>query len=424
MEVSISLVIIGVLVLCAYILNGLFDKLRIPNALFLLLIGLLIGPILGFIEPDDFGKTGSVFVSVTLIIILFESSTKINIKELASSIGPALGISITNYLIGMSVASLSLYYFVEGITPFTCVFFGAIIAGTSSAIVIPIVRQLKLSKKAENVLIMESALSDVLALVIGISILSAIVQQELSITTMFSSLLQTFLFSIGIGAHEGYIWANIYSTMTSIQSHGFITLGLILAFAGGVDLLGLNSGIAVLTFGLIFANSHLVNTDNLKLLSAKRLDMVQESFFSEVSFLIQTLFFVYIGIHMQLDNLNSFLIAGAILLIIILTRPFVTKLFIRKPMAIRDLASVSMLFPKGIVPAILATLPLQMGLEYGQEIKDVAYSTVLLSIILSSVLVLVASMSKSSFLSFKWLYETKPVEEEFVEQAETESTEE
>lgn len=417
MEVSISLVVIGALILCAYILNGLFDKLRIPNALFLLVIGLLLGPIFGIISPQDFGKTGSVFVNVTLIIILFESSTKINIKELASSIGSALGISVTNYLIGMAVASLGLYYFVDGISTFSCVFFGAIIAGTSSAIVIPIVRQLKLSKKAENVLIMESAISDVLALVIGISVLSAIVQQQLSITTMFSSLLQTLLFSIGLGVLAGYIWAIIYCKITSIQSHGFISLGLILAFAGGVDLLNLNAGIATLGFGLMFSNSHQLNSEQLKFFNAQKIDLNQESFFSEVSFLIQTLFFVYIGIHMELDNTNSFLVAGAILFFIILSRPFVTKLFIRKPMETRDLASVSMLFPKGIVPAILATLPLQMGIEYGQEIKDVAYSTVLLSIILSSILVLVAGMSKSSFLSFKWLYKdsSKPVEEDIVE---------
>ena len=426
MDVSVSLVVIGVLVLCAYILNALFDKLRIPNALFLLLIGLVFGPILHLIDPGDFGKTGSVFVNVTLIIILFESSTKINIKELASSIGSAMGISLSNYIIGVAVSTACLYYFIDGIPVLSSLFFGAIIAGTSSAIVIPIVRQLKLSKKAENVLIMESALSDVLALVIGISIMSALVSNELSITGMFSSLLETLLLSILLGAVAGYIWAIAYSKIGTIQTHGFISLALILAFAGGVDLIGLNAGIATLGFGLVFSNSHLMNTDKLLLLKCKKMEVHEESFFSEVSFLIQTLFFVYIGIHMKLDNLSSFAIAGLILFFIVLTRPFVTKIFIRKPMPTRDLASVSMLFPKGIVPAILATMPLQLGLAYGAEIKDVAYSTVLLSIVLSSVLVLVASMSKSSLLSFKWLFQSTEngleitEEQEIVEQKDSE----
>ena len=53
---------------------------------------------------------------------------------------------------------------------------------------------------------------------------------------------------------------------------------------------------------------------------------------------------------------------------------------------------MSVMTPKGLVPAVLASLPLQRGLVHGEIILDLGYSIVLFSIIICSLLVILLSV--------------------------------
>jgi NhaP-type Na+/H+ and K+/H+ antiporter len=46
--------------------------------------------------------------------------------------------------------------------------------------------------------------------------------------------------------------------------------------------------------------------------------------------------------------------------------------------------------PKGLAAAVLASLPLQMGLPHGEIIKNTVFAVVLFSILIASLLVLLA----------------------------------
>ena len=52
--------------------------------------------------------------------------------------------------------------------------------------------------------------------------------------------------------------------------------------------------------------------------------------------------------------------------------------------------------PKGLVPAILASIPLQEGLPYGQEIAEIGYAVVLTSIIMCSLLIIILGKKKKT----------------------------
>ena len=65
------LIFLGILVFSAHLFSMIFSKKKIPDVLLLLVIGVLIGPVLGFVTPEDFGSVGSVFTSITLVVILF-----------------------------------------------------------------------------------------------------------------------------------------------------------------------------------------------------------------------------------------------------------------------------------------------------------------------------------------------------------------
>ena len=182
------IVALGGLIFFTLVSNELFKYTKVPNVLLLLLIGIAVGPILKLVSPGDFGKVGAIFSTVTLVLILFESGINLKIGQLIKSIGSAATITVFNFIASAVIATAVAYYFPRLPIPFvslepfdllSAAFFGVIVAGTSSAVVIPIIKQLGMNVKGETTLLLESALSDVLCLVIGLSLLNSMKSRKL-----------------------------------------------------------------------------------------------------------------------------------------------------------------------------------------------------------------------------------------------------
>jgi NhaP-type Na+/H+ or K+/H+ antiporter len=62
---------------------------------------------------------------------------------------------------------------------------------------------------------------------------------------------------------------------------------------------------------------------------------------------------------------------------------------------------MSVLTPKGLVTAVLASIPLQLGLPFGDKIMDLGFAVVLLSIIICSALVIILSNNPLFFKNIK-----------------------
>ncbi|HBE41057.1 MAG TPA: sodium:proton exchanger, partial [Bacteroidales bacterium] len=206
MSIYLTIIILGLLIFSSHAFNELFNRTKIPNVLLLLLIGIIIGPVSGFITKDFFGKIGSVFTTITLIVILFESGSGLKIREIKSAIGSATLLTVINFVVTIIIASFITRFFFS-LDPLSSVFIGAIIGGTSSAVVIPMVKQLRMEGKSASVLILESALSDVLCLVVGLALLDGIAEGAVSVGKVFSEMWKDFLFAIIIGLFSGFVWS-------------------------------------------------------------------------------------------------------------------------------------------------------------------------------------------------------------------------
>ena len=51
---------VGLLVFAAHLFTGIFSKTRIPDVLLLIAIGIVVGPLLGLVSPDQFGSVGPI----------------------------------------------------------------------------------------------------------------------------------------------------------------------------------------------------------------------------------------------------------------------------------------------------------------------------------------------------------------------------
>jgi cell volume regulation protein A len=391
MNTSLIIIFIGLLIFGAHLFNGLFKFTKIPNVLILLVIGIVVGPILGFVKEAHFGSIGPIFTSITLILILFESGTNLKIRELFKSIGSAFLLTLFNFIASAIIGTLVALTFPD-IDILSAVFFGVIIAGTSSAVVIPIIKQLKMNEKGYTTLMLESALSDVLCLVIGLALLQAMKQGVFEMSAILNAIWKSFLLAFLIGFIGGFLWSLIIRYTRIIENSKVMNLAIVFIVYGLSEYLKLNGGIAVLIFGITLGNAHLLqNTRLKKVLPAKELMPDEKGFVSELVFILSTFFFVYVGVCMKFGSVGIYLLALLIVVAIIIVRPLSVKLLVRTKMSFKDLSIMSIMAPKGLVPAILASIPIQYGLAGGENIQILAFAVVLLSILICSILVIILS---------------------------------
>lgn len=396
-KITIIVMFLGGLIFFSHLLNKLFNKTKIPNVLILILIGIIVG---FFIDSKIFfGEVGRVFTTITLIIILFESGVGLKLQELRSSILSATLVSIINFIFSAAI--------VVGITMWladfdftTALFLGSILGGTSSAVVIPMVRQLNMGHKAGTVLLLESAFTDVLCLVVGLAVLESMKAGDLEATAILGQMAKSFLLAILLGLFCGFAWSLLLNWIRGIKNSMFTTLALVFIVYGGAELLGLNGGIAALSFGIVLGNSEYF--DKMKLwkkvfkVETAKINENEKNFFSEIVFVLQTYFFVYIGIVIEFGSPLVYLISIMIICLVILVRIPTMRLLVRKDCSPNDKLLMSIMMPKGLVPAILASIPLQEGLPYGQEIAEIGYAVVLTSIVMCSLLIIVLGKKKET----------------------------
>ena len=171
---------IGIIVFLAHLFSGIFSRTRIPDVIFLVIIGVCIGPILGWVSPSLFGSVGPVFTTITLVIILFEGGITLKVRALRSIIGRAMILALLCFFLTMGVvACLALWLLNLEIIP--AFILGAIVGSTSEAVVIPLIRQLDVEPETETILSVESTVNDVLSIVITIALVQAYSEGNISI---------------------------------------------------------------------------------------------------------------------------------------------------------------------------------------------------------------------------------------------------
>ena len=120
------------------------------------------------------------------------------------------------------------------------------------------------------------------------------------------------------------------------------------------------------------------------------LNEIDLAFYREAVFLLKTYFFVYLGISIHFSYVQLAVTATAMVLMVYAMRLGLTRLVFRdQSYNLRDTALTSMMAPKGLASAVLATLPLEYGVAGGEVIRDATYMVVLFSITLTALLVII-----------------------------------
>jgi len=114
---------------------------------------------------------------------------------------------------------------------------------------------------------------------------------------------------------------------------------------------------------------------------------VEKEFFAQLVSLLKTFFFIYIGISIHFGDMSIIYLGAAITVIIYLARIAMVWFTIPRNIPASDAAVVSVMEPKGLAAAVLASLPLGAGIAAGQTIQDVTYIIIFFSILACSIMV-------------------------------------
>lgn len=386
--------IIGLLIFAAHLFTEIFSRKRIPDVLLLMVIGLVIGPLLGWVQPEELGPVAHVFTTITLVIILFESGTQLNFNTLFNSIKGTMLLTNINFFATMAIVT-ALGFFIKELDILTCLMLGAILGGTSSAVVIPMVAQLKISEKGSTILILESAFSDVLCIVFAWAFMEAIQSGSLNVGQILGNIISSFLLASIIGLISAIFWSYVLDKVRHVKNSILTTPAFVFIVYGLNEWLGFSGPIASLAFGIGMANIDYMYNNGLLLkkifkTEPAQLNDTEKQLFSEVVFLLKTFFFIYIGICIRMNELQPLLIGLVISVVLFLLRIPIVKISVGKNengLPIEDKMYMSGIVPKGLAAAVLATIPLQQGIEGGEMIQNIVFAVILFSILFTSILV-------------------------------------
>lgn len=388
-EVPFTFLVVAAIILIGYFGVLFFKKTKISEIIILLLVGLLIGPIsgaLGFGFLDEIALTNfenflPFFASFALIMILFEGGLHLNffktIKALPGSLSFSLGVFFTTMI--LAVLLFWLFGF-AGLIEFNlllALFIASIIGGTSSAVIVPVIRNTSAKEETKTLLMLESALTDIFCVITAVAIAQIFLIGTVDISTISSGIFSNFSIGVLMGFIFGLIWLKLLSIFEKNSYAYLVTLSALLIVYSIVEFVGGNGAIAVLLFGIVLGNSE--DITGMLRITRRSINNNIRSFQSELSFLIKTFFFVYLGLLFKLEYITGevLLMSVALLILIIFARKTISTIISKfKKVFETDIDLLTWMSARGLAAAVLVSLPISMGLD---KLPDTLFTPEILS---------------------------------------------
>lgn len=391
---AITIIGLSVLFFLGHALNWVFIKTKVPDLLILVALGYILGPVLDILSANDFGKVGSVLSTLALIVILYEGGLHLKTKDLLTGSLPAAGLSLLGFVSIATLATLAAKVF-SGQPWSTATLLGVGIGSTSSAIVIPMVKNLSIKTKTKTILSLESAFTDVLAIVIFLVLVEGAVAGSFQPMNLLVGLGPNTLLAALWGLGSGLLWAFVKKRFAPLLAMAFAGEAWALLTYGIIEFSGLNGAIGVLALGFMLANLDLVPQWLKRQLRSVPVSYADLSILSELTFLLRTFFFIYLGLLIKFSSWQSVLLAFVLTLFILVTRFFsVRAVFHTKSWSALDVMVATAMGPRGLACAVLATIPVQRNIAGGVWIQEVIFAVIPMTILCTAVLVWVAESQR------------------------------
>ncbi len=395
MSTALILGLVGALLMLAFLANRVFRVTRVPDVLVLMALGLVVGPVLGLVNPAHLSSTTNVLGTLAIILVLFEGGLELDLRRTLRHFSGSLLLAVLAY--GFSIALVALIVHKGlGISLTTALAVGAVLGCTSSTVVLPVLQQLGAREPVKVTLMLEASWGDVLA-VLTVGLLLGVGSQGGAIAR---HVLQGLLTQVGVAVvfatAAGILWSRLLPLLSDARFWQVMTFSIVLVLYAGTEALGASGLIAVLAFGLTLANFPGMDP-RLRVLEGELISFQSQesllSFHSELAFLVRSFFFVLIGAIADLGSFrgHTLLIAGTLgaLFVARWLALQVSRLAFRD-VEVRERELMLWIMPRGLITVVLA-------LQVAAARSEVSFLSALAFavILVTNVMVVVGSLRAS-----------------------------
>jgi NhaP-type Na+/H+ or K+/H+ antiporter len=332
----------------------LADRFRVPSVLFLIITGILVGPVgLGIVSLSTFGGSAlSTIVGLSVAIIMFEAAFHLKIEKFNEARSTTFRLVTVGAVIALVGTALAARFFLG--TGWDLAFLiGALLVATGPTVITPILQIVPVRSRVGSALELEGVTNDVTAAILAVAVFEFVIAPEEGISTIliaFAERLGTgILFGAIVAAVIWYLLNHVdLSPDNAPQNARLIVLAGALIAYGSADALFSEAGIAAaVTAGFVLGNADLPYEESI------------ENFKGDVSLVVLSFVFITLGALIQFDTFTALGLGGiaVVLAVALLIRPVIVFVStIGGRISFREKLWMTAVSPRGIIPASVATL--------------------------------------------------------------------
>jgi len=377
----ILLLAASVVIILGVLGEAFFKKTGIPDIAFLMVLGIIIGPILGIVQPAAVIEIVPYFAALALIIIMFDGGYNLHIGNVLKTAHFAVVLVILGFAVSVGIVTGMAHYGL-GWEWLDSILLGTIVGGSSSIIVFGLVRKLRISDEAKSMLSFESALTDILSTIVAFVLFEAVLSGNFSIDLLGETIGRAVLVGLILGFGVGIPWMFIVSKLSNAQHNYMLTLGVLFLLFFLANSFGESGALTALVFGLMLGNKKYL----LKKLRIKLPEhTIDNSLHSQVTFIVRAFFFVFVGLLASFGQFEYVIFGIVAAVAIYVGRIVITKTALVRGFSKLDKKVTSVMIPRGLAAAVLATIPLTMGLQNGEAYPQIVFFILLTSVIITTI---------------------------------------
>ena len=377
----ILLLAASVVIILGVLGEAFFKKTGIPDIAFLMVLGIIIGPILGIVQPAAVIEIVPYFAALALIIIMFDGGYNLHIGNVLKTAHFAIVLVILGFAVSVGIVT-GFAHFGLGWEWLDSILLGTIVGGSSSIIVFGLVRKLRISDDAKSMLSFESALTDILSTIVAFVLFEAVLSGNFSIDLLGETIGRAVIVGLILGFGVGIPWMFIISKLSNAQHNYMLTLGVLFLLFFLANSFGESGALTALVFGLMLGNKKYL----LKKLRIKLPEhTIDNSLHTQVTFIVRAFFFVFVGLLASFGQFEYVIFGIVAAIAIYVGRIIITKTALVRGFSKLDKKVTSVMIPRGLAAAVLATIPLTMGLQNGEAYPQIVFFILLTSVIITTI---------------------------------------
>ena len=388
---------IGLVVVLGIGLQWAARRIRVPSIVLLLAGGLVVGPGLGLVDPDEiFGDALFPVVSLAVGLLLFHGGLELRLADLRGGVRrPVLRLVTVGALVTWALGALTVHLvFDEPVR--VSVLAGAVLVVSGPTVVGPLLKVARPRDPDATILRWEGILIDPLGAALGLFCLNAFFIDEFAVEAVWGELVAVALTGAAAGlAGAAVLVAALRRFAVPDELEVAVALMLVVAAYVTGEVVRPEAGLfATTTMGLAVANQRYVPIDAL------------EAFGRPVVALLLGGLFIVLAAGAEADPLADHLAGGLVVaaVLVLVVRPLAVLASTARSTLLswRERAFLACMAPRGVVAAATASL-YSLRLEHIGEASEI-----LVPLTFTVIIALAVVYGLGSVAAARWLGVARP----------------